>query len=222
MVSRAARARPAAPGAAGWWASRSSRRTGWPSCWAPTGWPPPAGGRCPRRSSPRACARRSPPSRVCSRRSPSIPPPRRRWWRPTASWPTCPTARCGRSAAPGRGRDVVRLCRRARGRLSSAWYDEADLADAAVEATTAGDPVTANVGAVVIHLVQELTQHQARLLRAVADRWPTSVVAARDRFGHGRRRRPALARPPRLQGHRRRGRRASPPRGRCRSATPGC
>ena len=80
--------------------------------------------------------------------------------------------------AGARARDVVRLCRRARGRLSSAWYDEADLADAAVEATTAGDPVTANVGAVVIHLVQELTQHQARLLRAVADRWPTSVVAA--------------------------------------------
>jgi ATP-dependent helicase/nuclease subunit B len=80
--------------------------------------------------------------------------------------------------ASARAGDVVRLCRRARSRLSASWYDEADLADAAVEATVAGDPVVAGVGQVVVHLVQELARHQAALLRAVADRWPTSVVAA--------------------------------------------
>jgi ATP-dependent helicase/nuclease subunit B len=82
------------------------------------------------------------------------------------------------AGASRRAADVVRLCRQARARLAPDWYDEADLAAAAVDATVVGDPVVANVGHVVVHLVQEVTRHQARLLRAVGDRWPTSVVAA--------------------------------------------
>jgi len=80
--------------------------------------------------------------------------------------------------ASRRAGDVVRLCRRARTTLHAAWYDETDLAAAAVQAAIAGDPVVGGVGHVVVHLVQDLPRRQASLVRAVADRWPTTVIAA--------------------------------------------
>jgi ATP-dependent helicase/nuclease subunit B len=82
-----------------------------------------------------------------------------------------------RTASP-RAADVVRLHRQARARLAPGWYDESELAAAATEAAIAGDSVVGDVGHVIVHLVQELTRSQAALLRAVADRWPTTVVAA--------------------------------------------
>ncbi|HKH06492.1 MAG TPA: hypothetical protein VKA65_15090, partial [Acidimicrobiales bacterium] len=81
-----------------------------------------------------------------------------------------------RTASP-RAADVVRLHRQARARLAPGWYDESDLAAAATEAAISGDSVVGDVGHVVVHLVQELSRSQAALLRAVADRWPTTVVA---------------------------------------------
>lgn len=82
-------------------------------------------------------------------------------------------ARAGRRAA-----DVVRLCRRAREVLAPGWYDEGDLVAAAVEAAAEGRSPVGDLGRVVVHLVQDLTQRQARLLRAVAERRPATVVAA--------------------------------------------
>ncbi|HEY8526859.1 MAG TPA: PD-(D/E)XK nuclease family protein [Acidimicrobiales bacterium] len=81
--------------------------------------------------------------------------------------------RAGRRAA-----DVVRLYRQARATLAEGWYDESDLVAAAVEGAEAGRPPVDELGHVVVYLVQDLDQRQARLLRAVAGRRPTTVVAA--------------------------------------------
>jgi RecB family exonuclease len=88
------------------------------------------------------------------------------------------TALSAVGGASRRAGDVVRLCRRARTILRAAWYDQTDLAAAAVEAALGGDAVVGGVGHVVVHLVQDLSRRQATLLRAVADRWPTTVIAA--------------------------------------------
>jgi RecB family exonuclease len=80
------------------------------------------------------------------------------------------------SRASRRASDVVRLSRRARSALVSGWYDEGDLVAAAVEAAIEGRSPVGDLGHVVIHLVQDLTQRQARLLRAVADQRPTTAV----------------------------------------------
>ncbi|MEZ5170990.1 MAG: PD-(D/E)XK nuclease family protein [Acidimicrobiia bacterium] len=75
-----------------------------------------------------------------------------------------------------RAADVVRIHRATRTGLSSDWYDEHDLMDAAVEALGEGSPVLADLGAVVVHLPQRMSQPQARLLRAVSEHAPVTVV----------------------------------------------
>ena len=76
-----------------------------------------------------------------------------------------------------RSADVVRVYRDARVALSREWYDERDLMDAAVTAVEAGSPVLGDVGAIVLHLPQDVSLPGARLLRAVGDRVPVTVVA---------------------------------------------
>ena len=83
------------------------------------------------------------------------------------------------AAVGRRARDVVRLCRRARSVLGDAWYDEADLTDAAIAAVR-GDPrrVARELGHVVVYLPQDLLQRQARMVAAVAEACPATVVPA--------------------------------------------
>ncbi|HZM30667.1 MAG TPA: PD-(D/E)XK nuclease family protein [Acidimicrobiales bacterium] len=88
----------------------------------------------------------------------------------------------GLAALAGAGRrahDVVRLCREARSRLAGTWYDESDLADAAVAAlsTDAGRSLAAELGHVVVYLPQDLLRRQATLLAALAAVRPAIVVA---------------------------------------------
>lgn len=88
----------------------------------------------------------------------------------------------GALAASGRrAADVVDVCRRARRQLQAAWYDEADLTEAAVDrvASAPAGWLTAEVGHLVIHLPQDLLRRQARLLAHLAARVPTTVVVAR-------------------------------------------
>ncbi|MGK2949608.1 MAG: PD-(D/E)XK nuclease family protein [Acidimicrobiales bacterium] len=85
-----------------------------------------------------------------------------------------PAALDALSAASERARAVVRLHRAARRRLEPAWSDEEDLLEAAASsAAGAAD----DLGALIIHLPQRLTQHGARLLVALAAHVPTTVVA---------------------------------------------
>ena len=97
-------------------------------------------------------------------------------------------------ARTGRARRRRRAHHRAgRGpRSAPEWYDERDLMDAAVDAVGAGMPLLADLGAVVVHLPQELSAPAAALLRALGD----------TRAGHRRRRH-----------HRRRARRRARARG---------
>jgi len=82
-------------------------------------------------------------------------------------------ARAGRRAG-----DVVRLSRRAREVLRSDWYDEADLTEAAVDAVRVEpERVGRELGHLIVHLPQDLLQRQARLVAAVAEVCPTTVVA---------------------------------------------
>jgi ATP-dependent helicase/nuclease subunit B len=91
-----------------------------------------------------------------------------------------PDALAALGAAGSRARDVVRLCGRARALLAADWYDESDLTDAAVSEVRASDDarLAAELGALVIHLPQELLRRQAVLLAALAGRLATTVVAA--------------------------------------------
>jgi ATP-dependent helicase/nuclease subunit B len=82
------------------------------------------------------------------------------------------------AASGPRACDVVDLCRRARGVLRAGWYDEADLTQAAVDAVRADAGRTAGeLGHVIVHLPQDLLQRQARLVGAVAEACPTTLVA---------------------------------------------
>ena len=82
-------------------------------------------------------------------------------------------ARAGRRAG-----DVVRLSRQAREVLRAGWYDEADLTEAAVDAVRVEPAwVGRELGHVIVHLPQDLLQRQARLVAAVAEFCPTTVVA---------------------------------------------
>lgn len=82
------------------------------------------------------------------------------------------------AGASPRSRDVVRLCRRARELLRSGWYDESDLADAAVD-TVASDAgrLGSELGHLIVHLPQDLARRRARLLEAAAAACPTTVIA---------------------------------------------
>ena len=76
-----------------------------------------------------------------------------------------------------RAADVVRISRRVRASLAAEWYDERDLMDAAAAEVTAGVPLLADLGSVVVHLPQELSIPAAALLRVLATRVPVTVVA---------------------------------------------
>ncbi len=69
-----------------------------------------------------------------------------------------------------RAADVVRISRRARASLTGAWYDERDLMDSAAIEVAAGVPLLDDLGAVVVHLPQELSTPAAALLRVLAAR----------------------------------------------------
>lgn len=75
-----------------------------------------------------------------------------------------------------RAADVVRISRRVRTSLAAEWYDERDLMDAAADEVATGVPLLADLGAIVVHLPQELSTPAAMLLRAVATRLPVTVV----------------------------------------------
>ena len=80
------------------------------------------------------------------------------------------------AGASARAAEVVRLHRAVRRRLAPHWYDEEDLL-----ATASGAPadhIRHEVGALLVHLPERLTQHGAGLLRALAAHVPTTVVAA--------------------------------------------
>jgi ATP-dependent helicase/nuclease subunit B len=81
------------------------------------------------------------------------------------------------AAAGRRASDVVRLCRQARAVLRDGWYDEADLTEAALDAVRS-EPhrVARELGHVVVHLPQDLLQRQARLVAAVTEACPSTVV----------------------------------------------
>jgi ATP-dependent helicase/nuclease subunit B len=81
-------------------------------------------------------------------------------------------ARTGARAA-----DVVRISRRVRSSLAGEWYDERDLMDGAALEVAAGVPLLADLGAIVVHLPQELSTPGAALLRTVATRVPVTIVA---------------------------------------------
>jgi ATP-dependent helicase/nuclease subunit B len=76
--------------------------------------------------------------------------------------------------ASARAAEVVRLHRAVRARLAPTWSDEEDLLDAAT--ALAAGPRTAELGALVVHLPQRVTQHGGRLLAALADHLPTTVI----------------------------------------------
>jgi ATP-dependent helicase/nuclease subunit B len=81
------------------------------------------------------------------------------------------------AAAGRRAGDVVRLCRQAGAVLRDGWYDEADLTEAAIDAVRSEpDRVGRELGQVVVHLPQDLLQRQARLVGAVAEACPTTVI----------------------------------------------
>jgi RecB family exonuclease len=90
------------------------------------------------------------------------------------------------AGASRRAADVVALCRRARTLFAPDWYDEADLADAAIAGLLddgqRGGPgpngrIGPDLGYVVVHLPQDLLQRQARLLRTVSEQCPSTVIA---------------------------------------------
>ncbi|MGQ0830666.1 MAG: PD-(D/E)XK nuclease family protein [Microthrixaceae bacterium] len=86
-----------------------------------------------------------------------------------------PAALDALAATSARAAEVVRLHRTARARLEPSWSDEEDLLDAATG--LAGSPAAAELGALIIHLPQRLSQHSARLLAALAEHVPTTVIA---------------------------------------------
>ncbi len=86
-----------------------------------------------------------------------------------------PAALDALAASSDRAREVVRLHRAARARLEREWSDEEDLLTAAT--ALAGTPAAAELGALVVHLPQRVTQHSARLLVALAEHLPTTVIA---------------------------------------------
>jgi ATP-dependent helicase/nuclease subunit B len=76
-----------------------------------------------------------------------------------------------------RAADVVRLRRQAREALRGGWYEEADLMASAREAVTGGTSVLDDLGTVIVHLPQRLSEPAAALLRALAERTAVEVVA---------------------------------------------
>lgn len=88
-----------------------------------------------------------------------------------------PAARDRLAATSPRAADVVRIHRAATVALAPDWYDEHDLFEAALGPVA--DGAAAELGAVVVHLPEVLSRAAGRLLRALADAVPLTVVAAR-------------------------------------------
>ena len=76
-----------------------------------------------------------------------------------------------------RAGDVVQICRAARDALSTSWYDERDLMDAATSVIGDGSPVLADLGTVVLHLPQDLSVPAAEMVLALGSRIPVTVIA---------------------------------------------
>jgi len=76
-----------------------------------------------------------------------------------------------------RASDVVRLHRAARVTLEPDWYDEEDLLDAAAAAVGFEGSAMESLGRLVAYLPERLSQHGARLIRAVAERSEVVVLA---------------------------------------------
>lgn len=79
------------------------------------------------------------------------------------------------AASSERAGEVVRLHRAVRARLAPSWSDEEDLLEAAT--ALAHSPAAASLGHLVVHLPQRLSQHGARLLVALSEHVPATVVA---------------------------------------------
>ena len=86
-----------------------------------------------------------------------------------------PAALDALALASDRASEVVRIHRATRDRLEPAWSDEEDLLTAAT--ALAGSPGTKALGALLVHLPQRLSQHAARLVVALAEHVPTTVIA---------------------------------------------
>lgn len=96
----------------------------------------------------------------------------------------CPQAAVDALTASGqRAAEVVRICRSARSRLA-AWYDETDLAEAAVAALESGaaEPAVAELGHVVTAGLEPLPPALARMVSALAVRQPDAptIIATAD------------------------------------------
>ncbi len=90
-----------------------------------------------------------------------------------------PGALAALGRAGRRAHEVVRLCTRARALLAGDWYDESDLTDAAVDVVGAAPSarLASEIGALVVHLPQDLLRRQGQLLAALSTRLPATVVA---------------------------------------------
>ena len=86
-----------------------------------------------------------------------------------------PAALGALAASSNRAGEVVRLHRSTRARLEDHWSDEEDLLHAAT--AMADTPAAAELGALVVHLPQQLSLHGARTLRELSHTLPTTVIA---------------------------------------------
>ena len=184
---RARSGRSPAPGS-GWRRSPSSPPTGWPSCSAPPPSPGRAGGRCPPRCWPPPCGPSWPPT-------PGL-------FAPVAEHPATESALVAtyrelRDLSPAALDALAGAERpRRRGRAAPPGHPGAARAAAGTTRKTcspppprlAGSPAAAALGALVVHLPQRLTQHSARLLAALAEHVPTTVIAGGTGRARGRRR----------------------------------
>ena len=76
-----------------------------------------------------------------------------------------------------RAADVVRIHRATRALLVPGWYEEQDLAAAAAD-RVAGADGPGDLGAIIVHLPNDLLASQARLLRTIAGQQRVEVIAA--------------------------------------------
>lgn len=77
----------------------------------------------------------------------------------------------------GRAAEVVRIHRATRARLEDEWSDEQDLVTSAIAAVTSHPSSAEELGAVIVYLPQRVTLHAAALIRALAERGRTMVLA---------------------------------------------
>jgi len=88
------------------------------------------------------------------------------------------------SRTGARAYDLVRICRALRASLGGAWYDEADLMDAAVAEIRGGTPVLGDLGAIVMYLPLDVAPAAARMLHAASERTSVVVVAGISGVAH--------------------------------------